>query len=259
MFFFLSKILDVVLTPYAWAAILLFAAIPWTRGSLRRWKRRRAFGIAGAIVLVVFSLEPVSNALSWKMERDAPSTYRADVTYDAVILLGGVTDERVVALTGEPAYNDNVERLLTTFRLLQEKKANVAIISGAAMEPDLARFGEARVLGEQLRAWGIPEERIVLEEKARNTRENAMYSAEIVRARGYRRVLVVTSAFHMKRAEECFVAVGLPVDTLAVDYRAHDREKSWLPRAQWLATSSTDVRELFGRVIYRLQGYARSR
>ncbi len=259
MFFFLSKILDVLLTPYAWATILLAAAIPWTRRSARRWKRRRAFGFAGALVLLVFSLEPVSNAIQWRMERDAPSTYRPDVTYDAVILLGGVTDERVTALTGQPSYNDNVERLVMTHRLLQEGKAKVAILSGAAMDPALARFGEARVMGEQLRDWGIADDRIVLEEKARNTRENAVYSAEIVRARGYQRVLVVTSAVHMKRSQECFAAVDLPVDTLAVDYRASDGPKSWLPRAHALATSSANIRELFGRFIYRAQGYARSR
>lgn len=259
MFFFLSKILDVLLTPYAWATLLLLAAIPWTRRSLRRWKRRRAFGIAGMLVLLVFSLEPVANAIVWKMEHDAPSTFRPDVTYDAVILLGGVTDERVMAVTGQPSYNDNVERLVMTHRLLQEGKARVTIISGAAMDPALARFGEARVLGEQLHDWGIAEDRILLEERARNTRENAVYSAEIVRARGYRKVLVVTSAFHMKRAQECFAAVDLPVDTLAVDYRASDGPKSWLPRAHALATSSSSIRELFGRVIYRAQGYARSR
>ncbi len=259
MFFFLSKVLDVVLTPHAWGLLLLLASIPWTRRSLRRWRRRRALAVAALAVLVVFSLEPVSNAIQWSMERDAPSTYRPDVTYDAVVLLGGVTDERVIAITGQPAYNDNVERLIMTNRLLHEGKAKVAILSGAAMDADLVPFGEARVMRDQLREWGVDDDRIIVEEKARNTRENAVYSAEIVRARGFQRVLVVTSAMHMKRAQECFAAVDLPIDTLAVDYRAHDRKKELLPRAHALATSSTYIRELFGRVIYRMQGYARSR
>lgn len=259
MFFFLSKILDVVLTPYAWAAILILLSIPWTRRTARRWRRRRAFGIAAVAVLFVFSIEPVANGILAKMERDAPSTYREDAVYDAVILLGGVTDERVLAETGQPAYNDNVERLTVTYRLLQDGRAKTAILSGAAMDPSLASFGEARAMAAQLREWGIADDRIVIEDRARNTRENAVYSAEIVRARGLGRVLVVTSAFHMKRADECFVAVGLPVDTLPVDFRAHGGPKSWLPRAQWLSVSSSMIRELFGRVIYRVRGYARSR
>lgn len=259
MFFLLSKTLDIVLTPYAWIAILLVAAIPWRRRSLRRWRRRRALGVVGTVLLYAFSIEPVANAIQWSMERDTPSSYRPDVTYDAVILLGGVTDERVMAVTGQPAYNDNVERLTVTHRLLREGHAKVAILSGAAIDPSLERYGEARVMGDQLSYWGIEEARIVIEDRARNTRENAVYSAEIVRARGYQRVLMVTSAFHLRRATECFNAVDLPVDTLGVDYRAHDRTKSWLPRAQALATSSVLIRELFGRVIYRLQGYSRAR
>lgn len=259
MFFVLSKVLDVALTPYTWAAVLLALAVPWTRRSLRRWKRRRAFGIAGIALLLAFSLEPVSNAIGWSMEHDAPSTYRDDVTYDVVVLLGGVTDERVAALTGQPSYNENVERLVITHRLLRDGKARLAILSGAAVDPSLAEYGEARAMAEQLRDWGIDADRILVEERARNTRENAVYSAEIIRARGLERVLVVTSAFHMKRASECFAAVGLSFDTLAVDFRAHDRATTWLPRPQFLATSSALVRELFGRLIYRVRGFAAAR
>ena len=259
MFFYFSKIIDVVLTPHAWALLLLVLAVPWTRRSLRRWKRRRAFGIAAIFVLLFFSLEAVSNTLGWRMEHQAPSTYRDDVTYDVVVLLGGVTDERVTAVTGQPSYNDNVERLVMTHRLLHDGKARVAILSGAAMDPELEPFGEARMMAEQLRAWGIDGARIVIEDRARNTRENAVYSADIIRARGYEKILLLTSAFHMPRAVECFNAVDLRFDTLADDYRAHDHALTWLPRAQFLATSSALVRELFGRLIYRARGYGRAR
>jgi uncharacterized SAM-binding protein YcdF (DUF218 family) len=208
VFFVLSKILDIFLTPYFWGLFLVALAIPWSRRSVSRWKRRRAIGIAGVLVLLFFSLEPVSNALVWSLEHEVPSTYREDVVYDVVVLLGGVTDERAMAVSGQPAYNDNVERLVATHRLLRDGKAKYAIVSGAAMDPSLVRFGEAPVLIDQLREWGIEGERLISEDRARNTRENAVYSAEIIKARGFSRVLVVTSAFHMKRAVECFNAVG---------------------------------------------------
>ena len=82
-----------------------------------------------------------------------------------------------------------------------------------------------------------------------------------MRARGFERVLVVTSAFHMPRAAECFVAVDLPVDTLSVDYRAEPSGfnglAKLLPRAYALAITSAVIREMFGRVVYRVQGYGR--
>ena len=101
---------------------------------------------------------------------------------------------------------------------------------------------------------------IVLEDQARNTRENAIYSAKIVKQRGWQKVLVVTSAFHMKRSTECFNAVDIDFDTYAVDYRATQSPRTWLqPRTHFFFVSSAMLRELFGRFIYRLQGYSRAR
>lgn len=252
MFFFLSKLLDLLISPLTWVLVLGVLAVPWTRRRARRWKRRRNLGLAALALLLVFSLEPVSNGILYSMEHDAPSTYRPDVTYDAIILLGGLTDEDVTKESGQPAYNDNVERVLMTHRLLREGKARFVVPSGG--------LNEANLMGAQLRDWGIEPDRIVLEDRARNTRENAIYSAEIVKQRGWRKVLVVTSAFHMKRSIECFNAVDLDFDTYAVDYRATRSPRTWLqPRASFFAVSTAMVRELFGRFIYRLQGYSRAR
>ena len=75
-------------------------------------------------------------------------------------------------------------------------------------------------------------------------------------------MLIVTSAFHMPRAAECFAAVGMKVDTLSVDYRAHQHGGgelfAWMPRARELATTSAALREVFGRLVYRVQGYGKA-
>lgn len=261
VFFFLSKLLDVFLSPYTLGLVLIAAAVPWRASAQSSWKRRRASGAAGLALLLLASTEAVSNALLYRLERAEPDTYDPKVTYDAVVLLGGVVDERVTSLTGQPAYNDNVERLIVTHALLRDGKARVAILSGAAMDPRLTAFGDARVLARQLEDWGISRDRILVEDRARNTRENAVFSQAIARDKGYRRVLVVTSAFHMKRSRECFRAVGMDVDTLAADYRAFDAREaspSWLPRAVFLAWTTATVREIAGRYIYRLQGYGKA-
>lgn len=252
MFFFLSKLLDLLFSPLAWALVLGALAVPWTRRRARRWKRSRGFAIAALALLFVLSLEPVANGLLYSMEHDAPSTYRVDVTYDAIILLGGLTDEDVSRENGQPAYNDSVERVLMTHRLVRDGKARFVVPSGG--------MGEAALMGAQLRDWGVEPERIVLEDRARNTRENAVFSAAIAKQRGWRKVLVVTSAFHMKRSMECFNAVELDFDTFAVDYRATQRPRTWIqPRAHFFSVSSAMIRELFGRFIYRLQGYSKAR
>ena len=61
----------------------------------------------------------------------------------------------------------------------------------------------------------------------------------------------------MPRAEGCFRAEGLEVDTLAVDYHGHPPRRGltrWQPRAGPLAQSTDMMRELIGRWVYRLRG-----
>ncbi len=242
--------------------ILLVLAVPWRRPRRRSaWKRRRIFGALGVLVLWIFSTEYVSNALFRHLEHEATASYRPEKTYDAVVLLGGAGDERIEAELGQISLNDNVERLIATHRLLADGKAHYAILSGAASSPALAEHSEARILARQLALWGIAPSRLILEEKARNTHENALYSRQIAIEHGFANVVIVTSAFHMPRAIECFTAVDFPVDSFITDYRAHEVELSraneLLPRAVWLNVSTEYFRERFGLWVYRLQGYAK--
>ena len=116
------------------------------------------------------------------------------------------------------------------------------------------------MLARQLEEWGTSGDRIIVEDKSRNTRENALFTKPIVEARGFERVLVVTSAFHMPRAIECYRAVGLAVDVYPVDFRARRASAGgfeWLPRANALAVTTGMTRELIGRFVYRAQGYGK--
>lgn len=254
MFFFLSKTIDILLSPLTWSVVLIAFGL----SHRKRPTRGRWLTTAGLGILLLFSLEPFANALEGALERSATRTYREDLPYDAVILLGGVVERS--ASVGQPSYNDNVERLLVTYDLLRNNHAHSAILSGGLLDPAAPSLIEARVLAQQLLDWGISPERIAIEPRSRNTRENAVESERIAREHGWTHLLVVTSAFHMSRALGCFRAVGLGVDALPVDYRAYDPAKfsgSWLPRATYLDRSTMVLREWLGHGIYRLQGYAR--
>lgn len=259
MFFVLSKILDVLLGPLAWVLILIALSAPWRRPRRKsQWRRQRIFAGAAIAVLYLFSTDLVANALFRRLEEQAVSTYRPEEVYDAVVLLGGMGDERVEAETGKLAFNESVERLIATHRVLADGRARFAILSGGAMNPAETEHTEARTLARQLVLWGISPSRLILEEQSRNTHENAVFSRRIAIERSFAKVLMITSAFHMRRSRECFAAVDMPVDTLAADYRTHAwPPDSWLPRATSLQESSAALRETLGLYIYRAQGYAR--
>lgn len=254
MFFLASKTLDLVLDPWWWVAL------PVAFGALASLRGRRRLGAllitAGLLVFVVASLPSVANAAWHALEADAPSSMRADTTYDVVVLLGG-TVSALGASANEASWGDNVERLTVTFDLLRSGRARHAIVSGGKLRDGIPT--EADFLARQLEAWGIDKERIIVEPEARNTVENAQRSKALIDARGFRSVLIITSAFHMPRSLGCFRAAGLEPDTLAVDFRmrAPEADNHWLPRAANLEVVSQVVHELAGRLVYRVTGKAR--
>ncbi len=259
MFFVLSKILDLLLTPLAWGLILVAFALPFRTKRPRRPKRDRALGLSGIGLILFFALAPVGNRIIWYLESSAKDTTRDGETYDAVVLLGGMVEDDATAAHQTTAYNEHIERLLVTFDLLRTGRAKSVIVSGGPSTID-KNVVEAERLRDQLVSWGIAPERIVVEPRAMNTRDNAVYVAELAKERGFVSLVIVTSAFHMARAEGCFRAIGVSVDTLPADFSAYDPSVvtgSFLPRSSHLETSTRGIRELFGRLVYRVMGYSK--
>jgi uncharacterized SAM-binding protein YcdF (DUF218 family) len=259
VFFFLSKLLDIFLAPLSWSLFLLVAGAGVL--ALKPARRRLGLGLLGAAfaLLYVFSLEWVANTLQHSLE-DTRSTARAEITYDAVILLGGVVQIWADQPEGARSYNDNVERLLATYDYLRTDRAKFAVISGGHPDPNRPEAKETAFQAAQLADWGIDPSRIVIEARARNTYENAVEVKKIADERGWKNIVIVTSAFHMTRALGCFAAVGLPVDSLVVDRRSFapgTKPTRWVPQTGALEISTEALHEHFGRVIYRLRGYAK--
>ena len=252
MFFLLSKLLDVFLSPVSWVLALVVAS-----AFVQNRRVARGLAIGGVVVLYVFSTGCVASRLERGLEAPPVRTARDGATYDVVIVLGGLVDDSATSAWGVPAYNENIERLLVAYDLLRTDRARYAILSSG-----VGHLGngtpEADVLVEQLASWGIARERLIAERTSRNTRENAVESKRLVVERGFRDVVMITSAFHMPRALGCFSKIGLPVDALPVDFRSGSSDLSpqeLLPRAGNLHTSAHVLHERAGRLIYRLRGY----
>ena len=109
MFLILSKILDLFLSPLTWAML---------------------FVVLGLAVLYVFSIEWTAGALMRAAEAGVAPSYRTDVVYDAVILLGGGLDPDGTETSGRPEYNGAGDRVVRTFELLREGRARSVLISG---------------------------------------------------------------------------------------------------------------------------------
>jgi uncharacterized SAM-binding protein YcdF (DUF218 family) len=252
-FLWLSTASESLLSPLLWTLLLALAA------ALARRRPRVAWplALAAVVVLVAFSSDPVADALQRAAERGARSTYRPEAVYDAVVVLGGMVDPSASRASGETELTEAADRLVRGFELFRAGHARNVLLSAGLRHPRPGDVPEADRLAAMLARWGVPPDRIVAEAASRDTRENAIEAARLAAARGWRTLLVVTSAAHVPRALGCFRAVGLEPDVLAVDHRAGAGGDPWIPRPQALLKSSRALHELAGRVAYRLAGYTR--
>ena len=257
MFFLLSKTLDLSLSPISWVLALCLIALALLR---RAPTLSRALLLSAVAIGYLSSTSAVANLLWRYLEGSAVETARFETPYDAVLLFGGAVEDGVTFDTYRPNYNDNVDRLLATYDLLRTGKANFAIISGGFPSSKSAGLRtEANVLAQQLMEWGVPKDRLIIDELGYNTRQNGLNMARIIKERGLVKLVAVTSAFHMKRSLGVLSALSIEADAFPVDYRAPKKQLglwAWFPRAEALSQTTKGLREWTGRAVYILMGYS---
>jgi uncharacterized SAM-binding protein YcdF (DUF218 family) len=107
-----------------------------------------------------------------------------------------------------------------------------------------------------LEAEGVPESQAWIEGKSRSTYENAKYGAELLKSKGISRIVLVTDAYHMPRAEGCFRKQGLKV--VAAPCGFTQLYLSWdqlLPRWRAIDQNELTLHEFLGLAWYRVRGW----
>ena len=124
--------------------------------------------------------------------------YRIVTFGDVIILLGGGVYDGVPDFSGIGRPSDRaLPRVITAARLQKRLNLPVIVCGGAVFEKFTK---EAPILKRFLTDLGVSEEKIILEDRSRDTHENAKFTAEICSKMGYKRPILVTSAFHLKRS-----------------------------------------------------------
>lgn len=256
MFFYLSKILWFFAVPSNAMLLLLLAGIImlWSR-----WARtgRRVVLIAGLLLLVT-GLTPVGHALILPLEERFA---RADLSNgpppDGIVVLGGGQDMSITAARGVVALNEGGERVAEAVLLARRFPGARLVFSGGSGELFGAKIPEAQGAASLFARLGIERARFVLEDRSRNTHENALYSKKLAAPRPGERWILVTSASHMPRSVGSFRAAGFPVEPWPVDYRTHGwRDLRWpFSKASegWRRVDNA-VREWIGLLAYRMTG-----
>ena len=256
MSLFLSKLLPPFLYPLGLALLLALVALVFSR-----FRRLRRTALVLAVVLLWLPAMPVTaNLLALGWEAAYPPVVTADLPEaDAIVVLGGVVTQPLPPRTA-PELDSAADRLFETARLFHAGKAAHVVISAGNLPWDAVVAPEAEWIASLLGELGVPAAAVTLEEKSRNTRENALFTAAVLKEKGWRSVLLVTSADHMRRAIAAFRQAGVTATAASTDVKGHrpvyGGVLDLLPDADALAATTSIVKEMIGLAYYRLRGWA---
>jgi uncharacterized SAM-binding protein YcdF (DUF218 family) len=278
MFYLLSKLLPPFIYPLGLACILVLVSLALAgrsrvpgiaRSGVWRWQAPLLWAAFACLWLGGNRLVAMSllRSLEWKhLPSPEVSTYSERA--EAIVVLGGGTRAfDYPRLSSE--VNEAGDRLLYAARLYRRGVAPRILLSGGSARLS-GREGptDAENMANVLLDVGVPQEALVLESFSRNTRENAVETWSILSDIGIERVILVTSAVHMPRAESVFRQVGFEVVPAPTDYQVTQgvwthytrpnlliQTYNLIPTAFHLEQTTRALKEYVGLIVYRLRGW----
>jgi uncharacterized SAM-binding protein YcdF (DUF218 family) len=175
---------------------------------------------------------------------------------DVVVALGGMASQQ--PSTGRIRFNGSADRLFQSLELYRKGYVKKIVIAGGNPLITRKERPESSFLKEYLVLLGIPEADLFTEEKSRNTRENAQNTAALFDRMGWeKRIILVTSAFHSRRATLAFRQAGFTVTSYDADptksIRPVNLKEILLPDPGTFGGWQMLIKEWAGMVIYHLR------
>lgn len=257
MFFYFSQLFSFLILPFTICLGMLVIGFLFIH---KKFGKRL---ILGALLLFLFfSNSYIANRLMHAWEPEPRELGKLPV-YEVGIVLTGITN--IDKLPKDRTYFDKgADRVTHALQLYKMGKLKKILISGGLGFDPIDPKSEAESLAEFMVWAGVKKSDLILETKAGNTRENAVFTRQVLDEYGFlskesERFLLITSAFHMKRAKACFQKTGLYPDTFPVDFYASEPRLTLQsviqPSVQSIFIWHKLVKEWVGLVAYKLAGY----
>lgn len=248
MIFIIKKLVTHCLLPPGIFIILLLLACIFLK------RRLKLLAFLFALFIYILSIGPTKDLLLVPLENSfvVPSLEEVK-TGDAYVVLGGGVYDNAPDVDGKGTLSgDALARVLTAYKLYSISKKPV-ILSGGRI---FGRTAEAEIAKRTLISFGVNEKDIIAESKSIDTYENALFVKEIADAHRISRIVLVTSAYHMKRSHLLFSRRFRDIIPYPAGYltsRTRYDVLSFLPGAAALADSSLALKEYMGIAFYRIR------
>ena len=250
--YILSKAIYFLINPIIWVFAIFLVAF-FRKKEQRKWLR------IGIVLFLFFSLAPIFQVFARMWEVPMTDMRTIEKEYDIGIVLGGFSRDNLKPYD-RLHFTTSSTRLTTAMELYQSgviKKIMVTGGSFAVPEGQLPEGERCRIFLEKL---GIPKEDIIIESESLNTRENAILSKKIIDNQFKdSSCLLITSAWHMRRANACFKKANFHCDTFSTDTfngRLNRAVYYYIfPNGATLSSWQILTKEWFGFVMYKVMGY----
>ncbi len=245
--FLLKKIVaSIILPPFG--LILLALAGLWL--SRRHPKTGRAIAVFSLLTLLALSMPLVSGTLMRSLEQHGPISPESLSRAQAIVVLGGGSYRNAPEYGQDTVGIVSLERARYGVHLQRQTGLPILVTGGAP-------FGgqpEAELMASTIRDEFGGRVRWV-ENASRDTAENALLSAPLLREEGFSRIALVSNVWHLPRALAHFEQAGLEVLPAPMGFSVAQAVSlaDFLPHAGSLAGSSRAIQEWLGKLAQRIQ------
>jgi len=210
-------ITQLILPPGLIVLLLLLSSYYFYRKNL---KTPAIVNLFFAMVLYLLFIEPFQDFLYRQLEDGL--VLQANPKGDVIVVLGGGIYENSPDLNGNSVPSDEaLARIVMAFRLYKTLNIPIITTGGKLTDTDITEAGLAKKF---LLEMGVSENKIIEETESRTTAENAKYVAAILKKYNYKKPILVTTAYHMKRAVLNFRRFGVDVITSPCSFRAINKQ-----------------------------------
>ena len=242
---YINKILPIIVSPMGFITILLVFGI---------FRKKMLLSVIGLMTLMTLSLPIVSGKLIKLLEQNYTlTTPNETASADTVIVLSGMVRPIKQNNGVHYEFSEAVDRIFAGINLLKMGKAQKLILTRRKL-PWSIGVPEGEFLAAFANSQGIDPNKIFLTDMVENTNDEAKAVSKMLPENS--EVILVTSAFHMPRAEKVFQSQNLKVIPYAVDFRSSAKKidvTDFLPQANAFKDSNFYFREIIGRTYYHFR------
>ena len=243
---YLHKILPLIFSPLFFIITLIIFGLILSS---------KKISFAGVAILVIFSMPIISKKLITYLESDYELIQPSGVkSADAVVVLSGMVKTIQTKNGLDYEWGEAADRIFAGIDLFKLNKAPVLILTGGKL-PWSIGVSEGEYLKDVAIKFGVPEKDILITENVENTDQEAKAIKNLLLLDNPK-IILVTSAFHMPRAQLVFKAAGINVIPFPVDFRIGAQKitfMNFIPSASSFSATSFFVREIIGRTYYNLK------